>query len=91
MHREGPNVLLLLSFFLKLVVIPAADSLPLAGQWSRWTGYSACSVTCGGGEQQKTRLCDNPPPYGGGADCVGRDRATRPCAEWDCPGSVQQS
>ena len=64
----------------------AADSSPIDGKWSRWTPYSACSVTCGGGVQQRNRLCDNPPPHNGGSDCFGRDTTTRSCAEWECPG-----
>ena len=58
------------------------------GKWSPWPKYSACSVTCGGGVQHRTRLCDNPPPSNGRKDCVGRNLQTRRCAEWDCPGKV---
>ena len=67
-------------------LISVPYSPPMDGKWSRWTKYSSCSVTCGGGMQHRTRLCDNPPPSNGGNDCVGRNRMTRRCAEWNCPG-----
>ena len=34
-----------------------------------WSGWSACSASCGGGTQ--TRTCTNPSPAGTGADCSG--------------------
>lgn len=34
-----------------------------------WSGWSACSVSCGGGTQ--TRSCNNPAPSCGGAGCSG--------------------
>lgn len=55
------------------------------GNWGRWTPYSDCSVTCGGGVQQRTRACDSPAPSNGGQPCIGIDTETRPCAEWACP------
>ena len=43
----------------------------LDGNWGAWSAYEACSVTCGGGTQTHTRLCNNPAPSNGGAACTG--------------------
>ena len=43
----------------------------LDGNWGAWSAYGACSVTCGGGTQTHTRLCNNPAPSNGGAACTG--------------------
>ena len=58
------------------------------GGWGRWESWSECSVTCGGGQQQKVRYCDSPEPRDGGLPCAGRNKETRECNIWDCPGEV---
>ncbi len=40
------------------------------GGWSDWT-YAACSRSCGGGTQTRSRSCTNPPPQNGGSQCTG--------------------
>ncbi len=47
----------------------ALDCKPVESIAGGWSGWSACSVTCGGGTQ--TRTCTNPTPSGGGATCSG--------------------
>ena len=39
------------------------------GNWGSWTEFNKCDVTCGGGKQLRTRLCNNPSPSDGGAFC----------------------
>ena len=40
------------------------------GNWGEWTKFHQCDVTCGGGKKIRTRLCNNPAPSDGGADCL---------------------
>jgi len=54
------------------------SACPVDGGLSNW---SACSVTCGGGQQ--TRTCDSPAPANSGADCVGD--LSQVCANNACP------
>ncbi|XP_013396642.1 uncharacterized protein LOC106163560 [Lingula anatina] len=46
---------------------------PINGNWGDWSQWSACSVTCGGGERVRIRMCNNPAPENGGATCPGLD------------------
>lgn len=46
----------------------ACPAVPVDGGWS---DFSACTVTCDGGNQ--TRTCTNPAPSNGGANCDGTD------------------
>ncbi|XP_078379200.1 A disintegrin and metalloproteinase with thrombospondin motifs 6-like isoform X2 [Oculina patagonica] len=56
------------------------------GGWSEWSSYSACSQTCGGGIQWRTRTCTNPSPQNGGEDCEGESRGLpRICNVKPCP------
>ena len=60
------------------------------GKWSDWNDWKDCTITCGGGSQIRTRVCDNPEPAFGGKIC-GEDDGTLPyqprmCNEDACPG-----
>ena len=54
------------------------------GEWSVWSEWSRCSVTCGDGIEARTRLCDNPPPRYGGSDCHDDAREVRKCILEHC-------
>ena len=56
------------------------------GKWSNWLDWSLCSLSCGGGKQSRSRVCDNPKPVFGGANCSGTSNDEQPCNNQDCPG-----
>lgn len=53
--------------------------------WGEWSPFGDCPVTCGGGTQERTRVCDSPAPEFGGADCVGDSMETQECGNDPCP------
>ncbi|XP_056407686.1 SCO-spondin-like [Hyla sarda] len=57
----------------------------LDGDWGPWSSWSSCSVSCGEGNQTRSRQCDRPAPQNGGRDCVGDDEQKRPCQGPRCP------
>lgn len=63
------------------------------GNWSAWSGYTACSLTCGNGTKSRNRTCNNPVPMYGGLLCNLTDGTneleeteTMGCYEAHCPG-----
>ena len=50
----------------------------VVAQWNAWTAYSACSQTCGGGTQTRTRTCTVQ------NQCVGPDTQTLECNSNAC-------
>ena len=61
---------------------------PIPGNWGLWDDWSDCTEDCGGGTQEKSRVCDNPAPQGGGEDCQGRSYESRACNTFACPGNI---
>ena len=59
------------------------------GGFSNWSEWSPCTPTCGGGTQNRTRDCTNPPPANGGANCTGAVAEARNCNATDCPGAAK--
>ncbi|KAL3872460.1 hypothetical protein ACJMK2_040384 [Sinanodonta woodiana] len=58
---------------------------PVDGNWGAWTSWGICTVTCGSGEQVRTRHCDNPAPVGTGAHCKGPPGDVQACVTKQCP------
>ncbi|KAM4548643.1 hemicentin-1 isoform 1-T1 [Odontesthes bonariensis] len=58
---------------------------PVDGKWSSWMSWGACSVSCGGGNRQRTRLCASPAPQHGGRKCEGNDVLIDFCNNDPCP------
>ncbi|XP_041847336.1 properdin-like [Melanotaenia boesemani] len=59
---------------------------PVNGNWGQWSSYTPCPVTCGMGQQVKTRTCDNPAAQHGGKECPGTSRETLTCStNVQCP------
>ena len=61
------------------------------GGWSEFGNWSECSAECDGGEQTRTKECNNPAPENGGADCVGEDFETQACNTHDCMGNLNSA
>lgn len=55
------------------------------GVWASWGSYGACTVTCGGGTQERQRTCTNPAPQYGGANCPGSTVSSQACNTQNCP------
>uniref|UniRef100_A0A3B1JR20 Uncharacterized protein n=1 Tax=Astyanax mexicanus TaxID=7994 RepID=A0A3B1JR20_ASTMX len=60
---------------------------PVDGRWLSWSSWGSCSKTCGGGSQQRQRVCEG--PFFGGEPCVGDKAELRRCNEKRCPGTKQ--
>ncbi|XP_068999585.1 adhesion G protein-coupled receptor B1 isoform X9 [Embiotoca jacksoni] len=56
---------------------------PVDGKWQPWSLWSSCSKTCGGGSQQRNRICYG--PFFGGQPCPGEREEVRHCNEKRCP------
>ncbi|XP_048737007.2 sushi, von Willebrand factor type A, EGF and pentraxin domain-containing protein 1-like [Ostrea edulis] len=55
------------------------------GSWGDWGEWSSCSVTCGNGTQQRSRICNDPAPDNGGLDCPDNSTESQICNETKCP------
>lgn len=64
------------------------------GNWSKWSPWSWCDRSCGGGRSVRSRTCSSPPPKNGGKECAGEKYQARicnpkPCAD-GCPPGMEQ-
>ncbi|EDM09581.1 hemicentin 1 (predicted) [Rattus norvegicus] len=67
------------------------DMCPVDGSWGTWHSWSHCSVSCGGGERTRKRLCDNPVPSKSGRSCPGDATQVSRCNMQACPGGPQRA
>ncbi|WAR29191.1 UNC5-like protein, partial [Mya arenaria] len=44
--------------------------------WGSWVGWTICDTKCERGKQFRTRMCNNPVPHNGGANCTGEEIET---------------
>uniref|UniRef100_A0A3Q2QHI6 SCO-spondin n=1 Tax=Fundulus heteroclitus TaxID=8078 RepID=A0A3Q2QHI6_FUNHE len=60
------------------------DLYQVDGQWSAWTPWSQCSVSCGAGLQSRYRFCSSPQQSGSGLPCLGPHREDQVCIITPC-------
>ena len=53
--------------------------------WGAWSAWETCSVTCGGGTQERNRAKTQDALFGG-YECTGNDKETQSCNNNGCPG-----
>lgn len=75
----------LFDVYLHSLFYPTAD-----GNWTPWSNYGVCSLSCGGGRQDRTRSCTNPAPKDGGDKCLGSYVSSQSCNTNKCPGKSSQ-
>ncbi|XP_043555476.1 hemicentin-1 [Chiloscyllium plagiosum] len=67
------------------------DICPVNGNWGPWQAWNDCSVSCGGGEKRRLRMCNNPVPSNGGRSCPGDGSQVSRCKVQPCPGGPQHA
>ena len=53
--------------------------------WGAWSAWETCSVTCGGGTQDRNRAVSQQALFGGN-ECAGTGQETQSCNSAGCPG-----
>ncbi|XP_057363933.1 hemicentin-1 isoform X3 [Manis pentadactyla] len=64
---------------------------PVDGRWGNWHSWGRCSVSCGGGEKTRKRMCNNPVPSKSGRPCPGDPTQVSRCNIQACPGGPQRA
>ena len=62
------------------------NSCPINCIWSSWSSWGSCSVTCGGGSQERRRTKTQAAQYGG-TECAGNNLEYKNCNTNSCSGS----
>ena len=65
--------------------------LSVHGNWSQWSDWGECDVTCGPGGKTRSRNCSEPYPSGGGDNCTGEGQEMVDCNRQLCQGRGEKS
>ena len=77
-----------LCLYLKQIQLNSVfHSIAVDGGFSDWDEWTPCTAECGGGDQTRSRRCDNPAPQFGGLDCVGDFTECQRCNLDPCPST----
>ncbi len=61
-------------------------------EWTSWTKWSKCTVSCGLGSKSRERACVDKNNYNkplqAGVDCLGPKSHTDQCEKKHCPGNI---
>ena len=68
-----------------LLVFHYAKEPPIWGTWGEW---EECSEPCGGGQQERTRECEDAECPLENGECPGDDTQTQECNTDCCPGAI---
>ena len=60
--------------------------LTVDGEFTTWSDWGECDVTCGGGLQWRNRSCYG--PFYGGAECEGNFTDSQECNTQNCPSML---
>ena len=72
--------------------LPTCVSAREDRKYDAWSDWDACSATCGGGTQKRTRSCTD--GSDGGSLCVGTKGITeeeQPCNDFVCPDGTYKN
>ena len=56
------------------------------GVWSSWESWNSCTVSCGGGIKERTRICMYIRDAPQGKDCGEDSHENKTCGVAECPG-----
>ena len=81
-------------YFASVVIATRHSKTISLGHWTSWQEWGGCTVSCGGGIQNRHRLCLNPTPMHGGLPCSmdgSKNVELRTCNVNMCPGMYEIS
>ena len=67
-----------------ICIVAACDRNITNGDWSDWSPWDDCSMTCGTGLKHRHRACSNPAPSENGQACIGNSFEVDLCLRLAC-------